>query len=580
MGPVPRIRFALRRSLDRALVVIAVAALLLGVFQYAVMPVDGPVGFILRWLPVIFWAYIAGGIIAWRRRPSNPMGFLIVVAGIIIYLGLLGNATIPMLQAIGAIFASVALAATLHLLLAFPSGRLTRPALWIVIAGYVVAVVLQAPHYLLDPNGPFPPFAIADAPALAAILGTVQDVSGAVVMVAAAVVLFQRARRADRPQRRVLIPLFVYGIVTVLYTPVSTFLGVDLLGMDPLVRTVIQLALITGIPVVVAVGILRGGFARTSELEELATWLGSATRPSVSLEALLATALGDPTLKLGVWVAERDAFVGDDGAELGRPAADAGWHVIERDGRTIGAFTYDAQLQADRDVVARAGNVVAIAVEGEQLTAELLASREALLRSRERIVEAADRERRRIAGDLHDGLQAQLVMLALEAHRLASAPAADVPARALRLRADIDAAASDLRAFVHDLVPAALIERGLAAAAEDLVDRMPIATVLEDEMDGADVDPAVENTAYHVIAEGLSNIVKHAHARTARVHLSHDRDLLRVEIIDDGSGTAAIDHGTGLRGLADRVDAAGGVLTVRSEPGSGTTLRAELPCAS
>jgi signal transduction histidine kinase len=581
MRPAPRVRFALRRSLDRALVVIAVAAVLLGVFQYAVMPVNGPVGPILRSLPLIFWAYVAGGIVAWRRRPSNPLGFLILIAGIWIYLGLLGNATVPLLQAIGAVFASVALAATLHLLLAFPSGRLTRPAFWIVVGGYVVSLVLEAPAYLFDPQGPFPPFAIADLPSVVRFFDLAQPLAGAVVMIAAAVVLFSRLRRAEAVQRRVLIPLYVYGIITVLYTPLSTFVGVDLLGLDPLVRTVIQLVLIAGIPVVLTIGILRGGFARTSELEELSTWLGSTTRPSLSLEALLSTALGDPTLRLGVWVADRGQFVGDDGEVIAPPASPArAWHVIERDGRTIGAFSYDAALQGESDFVARAGNVVAIAVEGEQLTAELLASREALLQSRERIVEAADRERLRIAHDLHDGLQAKLVMLALEAHRLGSTPASEVPERARRLRADIDAAAADLRAFVHDLVPAALIERGLVAAAEDLVDRMPIATVLEDETDGVAVGPAVENTAYHVIAEGLTNIVKHAHAHSARVRLSRDRNLLRIVIADDGDGTAAIDGGTGLRGLADRVDAAGGVLSIDARPGSGTTLRAELPCVS
>lgn len=582
MTPVSRVRFALRRSLDRALVVIGVSAVLLGVFQYAVMPVhDSPVGLLLRCLPLIFWAYIAGGVIAWRRRPSNPIGFLIVIAGVAIYLGLLGNATIPLLQALGAIFASVALAATLHLLLAFPAGRLTRPAFWIVVAGYFVSLVLQAPLYLLDPHGPFPPFAIADDPSLAQTSQHVQVVAGFAVMSAAAVVLAVRMGRADASHRRVLIPLYVYGIITVLYTPLSTLIGVDLLGLDPFARTVIQLALIACIPLVLTIAILRGGFARTSELEELSTWLGSTTRTSLSIEALLATALGDPSLRLGVWVGERGQFIGDDGQIVGPPTSPTrAWHVIERNGRTIGGFSYDSALQGDADLVARASNVVAIAVESEQLTAELLASRQALVASRERIVEAADRERRRIAGDLHDGLQAQLVMLALEAHRLASSPAADVPERALRLRADIDAAAADLRAFVHDLVPAALIERGITAAAEDLVDRMPIATVLEDRTDGTVFDPAIENTAYHVISEGLTNIVKHSQASFAQVRLGSSEGCLQIEITDDGVGTAAIDRGTGLRGLADRVDALGGTLHIQSRPGTGTILRAELPCAS
>jgi signal transduction histidine kinase len=104
--------------------------------------------------------------------------------------------------------------------------------------------------------------------------------------------------------------------------------------------------------------------------------------------------------------------------------------------------------------------------------------------------------------------------------------------------------------------------------------------VLEDRTDGAAFDPAIENTAYHVISEGLTNIVKHAQANFAQVRLGSSDGYLRIEIADDGLGTAAMDAGTGLRGLADRVDAVGGTLHIQSMPGLGTTLRAELPCAS
>jgi signal transduction histidine kinase len=233
--------------------------------------------------------------------------------------------------------------------------------------------------------------------------------------------------------------------------------------------------------------------------------------------------------------------------------------------------------------VQTAGRVVAIAVDRERLTAELRASHLALRRSRERLVNAIDLERRRIAQDLHDGIQMRLVLLALEAQQLGSIPGtgAETTSRATALRRDIDAAAADLRQLVHNVMPAGLVEHGLWAAVEDLTDRMPIPTRLTmSPKSGAGTLPsAVESTAYFVVAEALTNTVKHAGAGSAAVELALDGDVLRVEVSDDGVGTAAPNSGAGLRGLADRVDVLDGRVRLRSEPGQGTHLTVELPCA-
>ena len=157
--------------------------------------------------------------------------------------------------------------------------------------------------------------------------------------------------------------------------------------------------------------------------------------------------------------------------------------------------------------VRAAGQVLALAVEAERLTAQLRAGEAELRRSRARIVEASDAERRRVARNLHDGLQVQLVLLALDAQQLAKDPDATtaMSEAAAALRAGIDAAAAELRSFVHAVMPAGLIERGLAAAVEDLADRMPIRTRLHTHgLSAAEsrLPAAVESTAYFVVAEG------------------------------------------------------------------------------
>jgi signal transduction histidine kinase len=204
--------------------------------------------------------------------------------------------------------------------------------------------------------------------------------------------------------------------------------------------------------------------------------------------------------------------------------------------------------------------------------------------SRARIVEAGDRERRRLARDLHDGLQGRLVTLSITAGRLAADPSAGaVSAEVTQLRKGLDTAADELRALVQGLMPALLVERGLYAATEDLVDRMPLPTRLS--LPGAQaataLPEAVESTGYFVVAEALTNAIKHSRARELAVTLARDNGRLRIEVADDGVGGASVAGvGSGLRGIADRLDVVGGLLRIESLPGEGTRLLAEVPCAS
>lgn len=579
MQPLPRSRAS--RPLDLALWQLACAMAVLVVIECVLLADNTSVPYAyLLGFPLIGVVYLSAGLVAWRRRPGNRMGALMVWGGLVYLLVGLANVQVPALIALGQLVASVPLALIVHLLLAFPSGRLrSRTARLVVIIGYLICTVLQLPGEMFTAQDPpFDVWFVADRPELAMLASRVQLIIGVVVMVATAAILVRRLRVATGPQRRVLIPLAVYGIVAVLMLPVGGSL-LRSLGVAVLTTVLIQMAILAGVPIAFALSVLRGGFARTGELDDLAAWLSSGAPDRPRLAGAVGQALGDPTVTVGYPV---DGVVVDAG---GRPVVpqpgDRGQVDIDLEGRRIATIFYDAELITDAEHVAQAGRLIALQLDRERLTAELLAGREELHRSRLRVVEEADRERRRIAQDLHDGIQAQLVVLALVAGRLAADEGSD--ASALRehagdLRRELDRTAADLRRLVHGLMPAILVERGLYAAARGFVDALPVPTELS--LTGSDdgLPDVVETTAYFVLAEALTNAVKYARASTLSVALERTTDRLRIVVSDDGVGGATAERG-GLRGLDDRVRVLGGRLVVDSPPGAGTRVWAEISCA-
>lgn len=204
-----------------------------------------------------------------------------------------------------------------------------------------------------------------------------------------------------------------------------------------------------------------------------------------------------------------------------------------------------------------------------------------LERSRARVVDAAEAERRRIERDLHDGAQQRLVSLAMNLGR-AKARFADDPdaAREIIDQAHTEAkeALAELRNLVRGVHPPVLTDRGLDAAISGLAALCPVPVTVR-----ADTGPrpatTTEAIAYFVVAEALTNVAKHAHATRADVSVTRHGDVLRVLVRDDGMG-GANPHGQGLSGLADRLAGVDGRLTVRSPDGGPTVIEAELPCRS
>jgi PAS domain S-box-containing protein len=211
---------------------------------------------------------------------------------------------------------------------------------------------------------------------------------------------------------------------------------------------------------------------------------------------------------------------------------------------------------------------------------EVEAARTAELRaSRARIIEAADNARRKIERDLHDGAQQRLVSLVLDVQvarrRLAKDPS-EVGPFLEKLGRELQDASAELRELARGIHPAVLTERGLAAALAALAARSPVPVDVVDPPSER-LPPAVEATAYFTVAEALTNVAKYAEASHAIVKLEHGGEGLVVEVRDDGIGGASTGAGSGLSGLADRVGALDGTLTVDSPVGEGTVVRAILP---
>ena len=220
-------------------------------------------------------------------------------------------------------------------------------------------------------------------------------------------------------------------------------------------------------------------------------------------------------------------------------------------------------------------------------TGELAARVGELERSRARVVDAAEQERRRIERDLHDGAQQRLVALAMNLGRAKARYDRDpAAARALIDEAHSDAkqALAELRDLARGLHPAVLADRGLDAALSGLAARSPVPVTVEVDPGGGSAtsrpSPVVEAIAYFVVAEALTNIAKHSRATRAAVVVRRLEGLLRIVVTDDGVGGADATRGTGLRGLADRVSGVDGRLFVDSPSGGPTVLTVELPCAS
>jgi signal transduction histidine kinase len=197
------------------------------------------------------------------------------------------------------------------------------------------------------------------------------------------------------------------------------------------------------------------------------------------------------------------------------------------------------------------------------------------------VIEAGQKERQRLERDLHDGAQQRLIALSLELSLLEQELEADddTAERLARARQEIATSLGELREIARGIHPAVVSGHGLGVALEQLTARAPVPVRLTVVVDERLPEP-IEVAAYYLVSESLANVAKHADATSATVEVSRSHGQVVVEIIDDGVGGADSERGSGLRGLADRVEALGGRLRVWSPSGGGTRVKAEIPCVS
>jgi signal transduction histidine kinase len=524
-------------------------------------------------------SYILCGLVAWWRRPTSRFGPLLIAAGFTNFLATLVWAKHDIPYTVGQALDLVPPIVFLHVFLAFPDGRLKGRFVRVLLAAaYTTAIALELVRMYF---GGFGPRNLLEHHVNSGVAEPVLKMQLTLVSVYCLVgvgVLVARRLRAGRPLRRsfaLLVDAFGFGLVMIAFLFVSAAYGGPWVAQ---IRwaTFVTLSLA---PTVFLIGLLHARLAR-SALSELVVELRGDLTPS-DLRDALARTLRDPSLELAYWLPQFATYADVEGRPLDLRALGHGraTTLIDRKGERVAALLHDPSLQDEPELLAAVTAAAAIAVENGRLQAELRARLEELRGSRARVIDAGQKERQRLERNLHDGAQQRLIALSLELSMLEQRLGADPDAQ-IRLdqaRREIALSLSELRDVARGIHPAVLSGHGLQVALESIVAGAPLPVRLLVELDGRLQEP-LEVAAYYVVSESLANIGKHARATSATVDVRRRNGQVVVEIVDNGVGGADTERGTGLRGLADRVEALGGRLRVWTPTGGGTRVKAELPC--
>jgi signal transduction histidine kinase len=542
----------------------------------------------LNWL--IGGGFVVAGLLAWYRRPDNRVGTLMVAAGFAWFLSLATRTDVPLLFSLGHLFSDLFVTLAIHLVLAFPSGRLeARVDRALVGVAYVVTTLGYLPFVLFtDPTAagcvgcPENVFLVSSDLGFVESWGDGLSVVGIALLSMVLIRLVVRWRAASPPLRRIVSPLYVAG--GALMAMLVAVLVLALAGASKTVIDDVYYAMLLPfglVPYLFLGSLIRGRMLRGGAVSELVARIGSGLGEE-ELRRALARALGDPSLELAYWIPDSERYVDAEGRpiELPEPRSGRAASDVILEGRRTAAIIHDTHLRDEPELVHAVGAAAALGLEKQRLEAELRARIEELREQRSRMIAVGLAERRRLERDLHDGAQQRLVSLALDL-RLAQSSLREDPDTAAELLAaagaELEEALEELRELARGLHPAVLSDRGLDPAVDALASRSPVPVEIETRL-GERVADEVELAAYFVVAETLTNVAKYAEASQAVVRLGRDNGEVVVEVEDDGVGGANPIRGTGLRGLADRIGSLGGELQIDSSPGAGTTVTATIPC--
>jgi signal transduction histidine kinase len=528
---------------------------------------------------VVVWSFVASGLIASWRGHETGLGLLMIYTGFAMLVGpLLQYAPSSLLFTIGIWLANAWLILFALFLLSFPHGRLDERGDRLLLAPFVVALVPLMLLWFMFWDPETPPgnaFLVWNKPGVAEGIDWAQRViiaGGALALTGA---LAGRWLRASPSLRRSLTPIVVGGAATVLSSAIVILDAVRGRSTDAL--DFVLLGTLIAVPLAVLADMLRARLAH-SAVGDLVLELSADPAPANPRDAL-ARALHDPSLRIAYWLPDFEAYADPSGRRVEvRPEPGRTTTLVNRGGKPLAALIHDASLQMEPALLDAVVAAAGIALENGRLESELRARVEELRRSRARIVEVTQTERRRLERDLHDGAQQRLVTLSLQLGRLERQVASEPNALPLlqEARRELEQSLRELRELARGIHPAVVTERGLSVALDNLASRAPIPVELEVELEARPPE-AVELAAYYLVSESLTNVAKHAQASCASVEVTREDGRLVVEVLDDGRGGATTEAGSGLRGLEDRVEALGGRVQVWSPKGGGTRIRAEIP---
>jgi signal transduction histidine kinase len=488
---------------------------------------DGVVGLVL----------VGCGIVAWERRSKSRVGPLMALAGVAWFAGNFGPGALYLHRG-----------PLVHLHISYPTGRLRRRLAQATVAAAYIDAAIE-------------PIARNDVATL---------ILAALVATAAADVFL----RASGTARRAGIPALAAALA---FACVLGLGAVQRLAGWDADREVLWTydIVIACLAVVLLVDLLRGRWAE-AVVADLVVDLGKRADTG-TLRDELGRALGDRSLVLGYWLPEDGRYVDDAGrpVELPEPGAGRAVTPIAHDGAPVAVLVHDQAVLEDPGLVEAVASAARMAVSNARLQAEVRTRVLELAASRRRIVEAADAQKRRLERELREGAEQRLAGVAgllAQAHEGADERAAT---QLTEVEDELREARAELRDFAQGIHPSVLTDGGLAAALPELAVRGGLS--VEFELSVGRLAPAVEAAVYFLCSEALANATKHAEAKTMTISVSQSNDRLLVAIADDGVGGADPSRGSGLRGLADRVEALGGELFVRNPVGGGTRLDATIP---
>jgi signal transduction histidine kinase len=524
-------------------------------------------------------SYVLCGLLAWSRRPDSRFGPLMIAAGFVSFASTLSWTTNDLTYTVGQALDLLPPVLFLHVFLAFPSGRLNnRFERLLVGAAYATAISLELVRMAFGGFGPHNLLELEPNAAVAEQVLHVQLVLVSAFCLTGVGVLAVRRLRTGRPRRRslaFLIDSFGLALVMIAFLFLSAAFGAPAVAQ---IRWATFAALGLA-PVAFLIGLLHSRLAR-SAAGDLLVELRDDPEPA-DLRDALARALRDPSLTLAYWLPEFETWVDRDGQEVQLPSPESGRATtqIDRGGTTAAVLVHDPSLDDEPELLAAVSAGAAIALEHGRLHAELQARLGELKGSRARVIEAGQKERQRLERNLHDGAQQRLIALSLDlgllAERLGDDP--DASARLHSARQEIALSLGELRDVARGLHPAVVSGHGLAVALESLAAHAPVPVRLTVALEER-LREQLEVAAYYVVAESLTNVGKHARATSVTVDVGRVNGQVVVEVVDDGVGGADTETGSGLRGLADRVESLGGRLRIWTPRGGGTRVRAELPC--